>query len=355
MALLPTVAQDMSPSKRPAFSQLNVSNSTLGKVAWSVAIGATLVVAAITTLYLCGTPILGAKSRAIVKFSNPGNLDARLHGLVHGNLWRTSIPEEGYSRQQDIPKTLYVSVANKDSVGAGAASSIKACESLNPGYQVQVMGEAERTEVVQQHTPLLLPLYEKLKATEKNDFWSYLMLYLFGGWYIDHDVQCYKPFDEFKSSFNNTAKAIIGLEAVVPGSNRNEIGFCCPVQYCHWVMGSAPGHTLFGHVVDLMLDVQAIAEADPESAPGKQIDNPIMTTGPGILTKAVEHFMALHDTYSLDIALERPEMVSDLGVMPRSAVAVGGYGTPAASADHSLVFVKHMFAGTWKHGNSGSW
>lgn len=354
MATLPLISQDISPDKRhAAFKLTSSSSSVLWKLALCAALGILLAIGCAVTWYVCKPSNFAGSSLPLLSFSNPGSFDNRLHGLVHTNQWRSSIKQQEH-RQQDIPKTLYVSVADKDHVGAGTASSIDACGSINAGYKVEIMGEAERTSTIETHTPLLMPVYKKLKPTEKNDFWSYLMLYLFGGWYIDHDVQCFKPLDEFKTSFNNTAKAIIGLEAVLPEDNRNAIGFCCPVQYCHWVMGSAPLHPLFGHVVDLMLDVQAIAEADPGSTPGKQIDNPVMTTGPGILTKAVEHFMALHDVYPVDVALEKPEMVFDLGVMPRSAVAVGGYGTDAASADNSLIFVKHMFAGTWKHGNSGS-
>ena len=140
---------------------------------------------------------------------------------------------------------------------------------------------------------------------------------------------------------------------MLPEGNRGAIGFCCPVQYCHWVMGGAPGHMLYAHVVDRMLDFQAIAAADESSYQRDHINNPVLTTGPGILTKAVEDFMSLYNTYPMDVALERPEMVADLGVMPRTAVAVGGYGTD--SADSDLIYVKHMFAGTWKHADSGSW
>ncbi|KAL3132672.1 membrane-bound alpha-1,6- mannosyltransferase Initiation-specific [Trebouxia sp. C0010 RCD-2024] len=225
---------------------------------------------------------------------------------------------------------------------------------LNPDYQVKVMGDEERTQMVAAHAPGLLAVYTKLKPTERNDFWSYLTLYLFGGWYVDHDVKCVKPFDKFAANFNGNASAIVGIEAVLKNeANRNKIGFCCPVQYCHWVMGSAPGHVLFGHVVDLILDFQIIAAADPNSAPGKQKDIPVVSTGPGILTKAVEHFMALFDVYTVDVALKAPEMIADLGVMPATAVAAGGYGTEDNTPE--LVYVRHMFAGTWKHGNSGSW
>ena len=118
-------------------------------------------------------------------------------------------------------------------------------------------------------------------------------------------------------------------------------------------MGGAPGHALYSHAIDLILDMQAIAAADPRSAPGSHIMNPVMATGPGILTKAVEHFMALYHTYTVDVAHEQPQLVGDLGVLPATAVAVGGYGTAHARKDQ--IFVKHMFEGTWKEATSGAW
>lgn len=288
----------------------------------------------------------------VFAISDAASNESRLAGLVHGNPWKHRVGNRrGVSGV--LPKVLYVSVKDKANVQWDVQSSINQCASLNPGYTVEIMGDAQRNSTVQQYAPSLLPVYNNLKPTERNDFWSYLMLYLFGGWYIDHDVHCYKPFDEWTAEFNGTANAVVGVEVVIPEGNRNAIGFCCPVQYVHWVMGSAPGHILYSHVVDLMLDLQATAAADPNSAPGQQIDNPVMTTGPGMLTKAVEHFLALYDAYSLDIAIEDPTMVADLLVLPRTAVSVGGYGT--ASADASQIYVKHMFAGTWKHGASGTW
>ena len=52
------------------------------------------------------------------------------------------------------------------------------------------------------------------------------MLYLFGGWYIDHDVHCYKPFDQWIKVFNGSAKAFVGVEAFLPEEPRHAIGFC---------------------------------------------------------------------------------------------------------------------------------
>lgn len=352
--MLPTVAQE------PTSDKPYIPGPVISRPIW----GKTLVVFALSVVLLTGvavkicvsanTPI--AVTASIVRPALPSAVSystysSRLAGQVHGIQWRANLTfSQEDPRTQEIPKKLYVSVADKTNQSAAANESIRACAMLNSGYKIEVMGHAERMHIMQQHAPLLLPVFGKLKPTEQNDFWSYLMLYLFGGWYFDHDVECLKPLEEMQAVFHHKARAVVGVEVVLPEGNRGAFGFCCPVQYCHWLMGSAPGHPIFGHVVDLMLDRQAIAEADPDSAAANQIDNPILTTGPGILTKAVEHYMALFDAYPVDIALEHPEMVGDLGVMPRTAVSVGSYGT--SSADESQIFVKHMFAGTWKHGNS---
>ena len=356
--MLPTITQEVKTDRPQSPSRLtSFRNPVFRKSLLAAALGFALLVCVALTIASSpsgGSNIVGRSGRqnSLLVLPSAASLHNRLAGNVHGNQWRAHLTHHN-SSTEDIPKKLYVSVADKAKQPVGAKQAIGNCANLNPEYEVEVMGDAERTVIVEEHAPLLLPIFQKLKPTEKNDFWSYLMLYLFGGWYMDHDVQCLKSLEDFKASFNHTAKAIVGVEAVLPEGNRGAIGFCCPVQYCHWIMGSVPGHPLFGHVVDLMLDVQAIAEADPVSNAAVQIDNPIMTTGPGILTKAVEHFMAMHDTYPVDVALKEPQMVGDLGVMPRTAVAVGGYGTDRA--DPGLIFVKHMFAGTWKHGNSGSW
>ncbi|KAL0019968.1 hypothetical protein WJX79_011140 [Trebouxia sp. C0005] len=64
--------------------------------------------------------------------------------------------------------------------------------------------------------------------------------------------------------------------------------------------------------------------------------------------RAVEHYLALFDEYSLDVATgHHAEIVGDVGVFPKFALA-----SPYLSrAVYSQVYVKHMFAGSWKDTN----
>ena len=353
--MLPTISQEGRIEKLLAVHRM-ISQKTISyrQVVLAFAVGLVLLMAAV--IKLCN-PVTGEVNALASKSSSRpllalpavesyDGLNSRLAGFVHGIPWKTNLSFPQDSSTRTIPNVLYVSVADRAKPPAGVKQSVSTCANLNPLYKVEIVGEDERTSIIQQHAPLLLPLYNKFKPTEKNDFWSHFMLYLFGGWYIDHDVQCFKPFEEFHAAFDHTAKAVVGVEAALPEGGWGAVGFCCPVQYCHWLMGSIPGHPLFGLVVDLMLDRQAVAEADQNSAAAHHIGNPIMTTGPGILSKAVEQYMALFDAYPVDVALETPEMVGDLGVMPRTAVSLGSHGTMVV--DEAQIFVKHMFAGTWK-------
>ncbi|KAL0032587.1 hypothetical protein WJX77_009429 [Trebouxia sp. C0004] len=212
------------------------------------------------------------------------------------------------------------------------------------------MDDTDIQKFVEQKAPALLPIFSQLQGVERSDFWRYLVLWSQGGYYIDSDINCLKPFSAWDDAFLHRAKAIIGIESINPGSNRNHLGFCCPVQYTNWAMASTPGHPLFEHVIDVILDFYAVANRDESSLESKRRgrDHIVYKTGPGALSRAVEHYLALFDAYSLDVATgHHAELVGDVGVFPKFALA-----SPKLSrAVYSQVYVKHMFAGSWKDKN----
>ncbi len=105
---------------------------------------------------------------------NVASNESRLAGVVHGNPWKQ---KAGKRRAEPgvFPKVLYVSVKDKGDIAPATQSSVDHCARLNPGYTVEIMGDAERNRTVQQYASSLLPVYSKLKPTERNDFWSYLV------------------------------------------------------------------------------------------------------------------------------------------------------------------------------------
>ena len=114
-------------------------------------------------------------SRGHVQLVQPNaSIENRLAGSVHQNRWREHAGDL-HGTPGEIPKVLYVSVADKAKMPAVSQSSLNSCKKLNPAYKVEVMGDAERNETFAKHAPSLLPVYSRLKPTERNDFWSYLV------------------------------------------------------------------------------------------------------------------------------------------------------------------------------------
>lgn len=117
--------------------------------------------------------------------SDAASNESRIAGIVNGNSWK-QFAGDRRGAPGVFPKVLYVSVKDKGEVSPVAEASVAQCQHLNPEYQVEIMGDAERSSIVEQYAPSLLPVYLKLKPTERNDFWSYLV------W--SHHIAVHKPY-----------------------------------------------------------------------------------------------------------------------------------------------------------------
>ena len=113
------------------------------------------------------------KRGKITNFLDAASSENRLAGRVNTNAWKSMAGER--HGQSGIPKVVYISVADKDKMRGHSHKTVASCTELNPDYLIKVMGDAERNQSVMEHAPSLLPVYSKLKPTERNDFWSYLV------------------------------------------------------------------------------------------------------------------------------------------------------------------------------------
>ena len=271
-------------------------------------------------------------------------LRAQLAGRIHNIPWASQTKLNTSSQANDgIPQHVYVSVKKRDFI---VSQSIANCRDINPGYELHTVDDASIQQFVEDKAPILLPVFKKLNGVERSDFWRYLILWSQGGYYIDSDINCMKPFSTWNPAFDGQAKAIIGIEAIEPGTSHGGGAFCCPVQYNNWAMASTPGHPLFEHVIDLILDQFSLTAMDQHSNAAQHLDHIVWKTGPGVLTRAVEHYLASFDKYSSDVATEHAELVGDVGVFPQVALASSDHAP--SSAVYSQVYVRHMFAGSWK-------
>ena len=72
----------------------------------------------------------------------------------------------------------------------GSCCSASAC--------CRVVDDAGMMADVFELAPRLLPMMASFTIVEKADLWRYLILYWLGGVYLDWDVQCITPFDQWQ-------------------------------------------------------------------------------------------------------------------------------------------------------------
>ena len=65
---------------------------------------------------------------------------------------------------------------------------------MNPTCEYKLWNDTEITELAQSNSPdLLWPIWEGFTPVEKADVFRYLVLWAFGGYYADADVECARP------------------------------------------------------------------------------------------------------------------------------------------------------------------
>ena len=146
-------------------------------------------------------------------------------------------------------------------------------------------------------------MWPYLTTIEQADLWRYIILFGYGGVYLDADVQCKKPIRKWNEAFEHPARVLVGVEAIGASDCYN------PVQFCQWTLLSAPGHSLFARVIDYVVAKFLI---DRRWEGTKPIEYVMESTGPVIWSKAIEEYLWEHGLNPMDVAHE-PHKIDDVG------------------------------------------
>lgn len=143
-------------------------------------------------------------------------------------------------------------------------AKINVFKNLNPDYSYNLYDDNDMDNFVNEHFKgEIAKCYNKLNIiVAKVDFWRYLVLYKYGGIYLDMDSSIEKPLDEL---IRSTDEAIITAEGN-------------PGLYVQWALIFSKGHPILKKTIDLI-----IINIKNNSYP-----NDIhKMTGPSVYTKAI--------------------------------------------------------------------
>ena len=147
----------------------------------------------------------------------------------------------------------------------------------HPDWDHRLYDDGSIRRTICDRAPRWLPTYEALpRAIQRVDFFRYLIVYLDGGLYADIDTVSYLPCDPLLDGEN----CVLGIELHLHRHLQEELSYNQPWQLANFIFAAAPGHPLFGTLIE------AIARAARTPARDDEIVQEV--TGPRMLTRVVQ-------------------------------------------------------------------
>ncbi len=100
------------------------------------------------------------------------------------------------------------------------------------GWKARVVDDSGLMQDVTEYAPRLVPMFEVFSMIERTDAWRYLVVHWKGGVYLDSDVECMMPFENWFETWISEdvqpLQAIVGIEVL----QSNQHDHWQPVQFC---------------------------------------------------------------------------------------------------------------------------
>ena len=199
---------------------------------------------------------------------------------------------------------------------------IERIKSLHPKWEINVYNEDDADEIIRQRMPYLLSIYNSYKhRVQKADILRVILVYLFGGFYLDMDILCLKPLDNLLRF-----GLVLGEEKKLTKNECEKLGLLEPVRIANYMFGSTVGHPFWLGFLKEMLK----KSYEPIINENDILEN----TGPGLLS----NFFAKNKLIYREILLLRNE---DRVCLIQNHNEISCYfGNYAA----------HLHQGTWRWG-----
>jgi|LauGreDrversion4_1035100.scaffolds.fasta_scaffold14530_4 mannosyltransferase OCH1-like enzyme len=170
-----------------------------------------------------------------------------------------------------IPKQIYQSWYTT-TLHPSVEKKINDMKNINPGYNHKIYTDAEIDSFINENFQgEIADCYNKLNIiVAKVDFWRYLILYKYGGIYLDMDSSINKPLDEL---IKDSDDAIITVE-----KNKD--------MFVQWALMFNKEHPILKKTIELIVENIKF---------NKYPNNIHKTTGPSVFSDAIN---IIHNAYN---------------------------------------------------------
>jgi len=222
---------------------------------------------------------------------------------------------------QKIPKKIhFVFLSKTEKMPEFFEHCVGVAKELHPDWEINLYDEDSAAQIIQKHFPELKNIYNSYAYdVQRADIFRILLVYLYGGFYMDLDVYCLKNLDPLLK-FN----LILGEEKRLSREVCTALGLKNPNRIANYMFGSMPKHPFWlGFLNDLM--EKSLIEVKNEN-------DILESTGPGLLT---DFYHSKADSYR-DIIL----------LLNKDRVCLNEFHKEIAC--HFGNYAAHLHTGTWR-------
>jgi inositol phosphorylceramide mannosyltransferase catalytic subunit len=225
---------------------------------------------------------------------------------------------------KSIPKIIHLIGAEKVPP-AKYRLFVDRIRSLHPGWKIEIWDDVSALAIVHEYFPELTDMYlSYLFTVQRTDIFRILITYLYGGFYMDMDMLCFKSVDELCGY-----ELVLGVEKILSQSECAGFDHKYNTRIANYMFASQPHHKFW---------LEVLHEAEKRQGKIINVESDILeTTGPGLLTEVFHSVRDNYDNIKLLYNHERP--------CPKSC-------GPASC--HFGDFAVHQHMGSWRWENTGN-
>ncbi|WP_160713065.1 glycosyltransferase [Chitinophaga solisilvae] len=181
-----------------------------------------------------------------------------------------------------IPKVIHLTYAG-GKLPPLYRQCIRRAKKLHAAWQFKIYDDAAARQVLEQQMPVLLPVYDGYPtAIQRADMFRVVVVYLFGGFYLDMDMYCHTPLDELCHF-----QLVLAEEKVLSEEECGALGHLHRSRIANYMFGSMPQHPFWPTLLNAMIARYRTAVSSERDI--------LETTGPGLLTDIYHQSAALKE------------------------------------------------------------
>lgn len=223
-----------------------------------------------------------------------------------------------------IPAKIHLVFLNKNEAYPPVfRNCIKRIKKMHPRWEVNIYNEDDADRIISKHMPYIKIVYDNYHhLIQKADIFRVILVYLYGGFYLDMDMYCFKPLDDLRRF-----KLVLGEEKTLTNEVCQKHNLIEKIRVANYMFGSVAEHPFW------LVFLQKAVENSLKVI--SQENDILASTGPGLLSNVyAKNFDQHHDMVLLS-NLDR----KCLNPMHNEVSCYFGN------------YAVHLHQGTWRWGN----